>query len=386
MKTIRATIPVVPTTHAASEQPVVELHLLACNGNRCGLQRLRHDARKQRERHRAALRHGQSLSSEHRKDQQGASHREGPMDLQANGNQVGAAGADINEAHIGKGCRYRAQALHNPCVYGAGRHDAGTKDNVWATILDATAARRHGADRRLEQLVPQREPRPVLTVRGSAGRRSGQPGVCLRQPRRRGERQRCEQAHVQERQPGHRQSHALELVQVRDRRRRDLLGLSEQGPDPLGHDLHRRQREGRHRRRRSLQGQATIYTVGNGAGQEHEPLRLQLWSDLRRRQLGLDAGSARLGGQRQRPSPGRQPGAWRRRRAVRQLLLQGAVYATNIVDIGTTAIVDGPLDGSTVILGQSSNSTFNGFTFVPVGMPGNLTVYALAQTPQMTGG
>ena len=65
---------------------------------------------------------------------------------------------------------------------------------------------------------------------------------------------------------------------------------------------------------------------------------------------------------------------------------EGAVYATNVVDIGTTAIVDGPLDGSTVILGQSSNSTFSGFTFVPVGMPGNPTVYALAQLPQMTGG
>ena len=58
----------------------------------------------------------------------------------------------------------------------------------------------------------------------------------------------------------------------------------------------------------------------------------------------------------------------------------------NVVDIGTTAIVDGPLDGSTVILGQSSNSTFSGFTFVPVGMPGNPTVYALAQLPQVTGG
>ena len=65
---------------------------------------------------------------------------------------------------------------------------------------------------------------------------------------------------------------------------------------------------------------------------------------------------------------------------------EGAVYATNAIDIGTTANVDGPLDGSTVILGQSSSSTFSGFTFVPVGMPGNPTVYALAQMPQMTGG
>ena len=65
---------------------------------------------------------------------------------------------------------------------------------------------------------------------------------------------------------------------------------------------------------------------------------------------------------------------------------QGAVYATNIIEIGTTATVDGPLDGSTVILGQSSTSTFNGYTFVPVGMPGNPTIFALAQTPQVTGG
>src|SRR6266516_3789628 len=60
----------------------------------------------------------------------------GSMDLQTNNNQVGAAGADINEAHIGKGCRYKAQTSHNPCVYGA----AGTtpvRDNIWATILDA---------------------------------------------------------------------------------------------------------------------------------------------------------------------------------------------------------------------------------------------------------
>ena len=65
---------------------------------------------------------------------------------------------------------------------------------------------------------------------------------------------------------------------------------------------------------------------------------------------------------------------------------QGALYATNAVDVDTTALVDGPMDGSTVKLGQSSNSTFSGFTTVPVGMPGNPTVYALALTPQFNGG
>src|SRR5437588_3080487 len=61
----------------------------------------------------------------------------GSMDLQANNNQAGAAGADLNEAHIGLGCRYRAQALHNPCVYGAGG-STPVRDNIWASILDNT--------------------------------------------------------------------------------------------------------------------------------------------------------------------------------------------------------------------------------------------------------
>jgi hypothetical protein len=62
----------------------------------------------------------------------------------------------------------------------------------------------------------------------------------------------------------------------------------------------------------------------------------------------------------------------------------GAIYGTNAVDINTTALVDGPVDGSTVMLGQSSTSTFSGFTFVPVGMPGNKAVYALPLAPQFT--
>src|SRR5438105_3991813 len=61
----------------------------------------------------------------------------GSMDLQQSANQAGAAGADLNEAHIGRGCRYLSQSLHNPCVYGAGG-GTGTHDNIWATILDAS--------------------------------------------------------------------------------------------------------------------------------------------------------------------------------------------------------------------------------------------------------
>jgi hypothetical protein len=65
---------------------------------------------------------------------------------------------------------------------------------------------------------------------------------------------------------------------------------------------------------------------------------------------------------------------------------QGAVWATRAIDVNTTSLVDGPLDGSPVKLGQSSNSTFPSFTIVPVGMPGNETVYAQPSPPQLYAG
>ena len=66
--------------------------------------------------------------------------------------------------------------------------------------------------------------------------------------------------------------------------------------------------------------------------------------------------------------------------------MMGAIYAQNAIDIGTTSTVDGPMDGAAVNLGQSSTSTFNGFTYVPVGLPGEATVYAEPQKPTFSGG
>lgn len=65
---------------------------------------------------------------------------------------------------------------------------------------------------------------------------------------------------------------------------------------------------------------------------------------------------------------------------------QSAIYGTNIIEVGTTSLVDGPLDGSTVILGQTSNSSFPPFTIVPSGMPGNETIYAVAGDPELFSG
>jgi hypothetical protein len=66
--------------------------------------------------------------------------------------------------------------------------------------------------------------------------------------------------------------------------------------------------------------------------------------------------------------------------------VQAAIYGTNVIEIGTTSLVDGPLDGSTVILGQTSNSAFPPFTIVPSGMPGNEAIFAVAGDPELFSG
>jgi hypothetical protein len=60
---------------------------------------------------------------------------------------------------------------------------------------------------------------------------------------------------------------------------------------------------------------------------------------------------------------------------------QGGVYGTNIVDIGTTSNVDGPIDGWQVILGQSVSTSFPLIQYLPAGAPGNPIVYAQPQPP-----
>ena len=60
---------------------------------------------------------------------------------------------------------------------------------------------------------------------------------------------------------------------------------------------------------------------------------------------------------------------------------QGAVFATNDVEIQTTSTIDGPIVGSNVKLGQSVNTSFPTISTVPAGMPSNPTVYAQPLAP-----
>jgi len=60
---------------------------------------------------------------------------------------------------------------------------------------------------------------------------------------------------------------------------------------------------------------------------------------------------------------------------------QGAVYATNNIELDTTSNVDGPMVGSKVMLGQSVTTNFPSITIVPASMPSNPTAYAQVDPP-----
>jgi hypothetical protein len=309
----------------------------------------------------------------------------GSMDQQATNNQVGAPGADINEAHIGKGCRYKAQSLHNPCVYGAGG-GAGTKDNVWATILDGTPPAVTPPTVQWNDWYLNGSPGPYYPC---AAPQVGDPpnpsfafdnpvGVASDTDANKLTYKNDNQG-ITNLTPG--SSYMCKTVGGQlswdyPNKTLTVLGtifIDGSAKIDIGGIVR-------------YKGQATIYTSGSvlikntsvcgySAGPSCTFSSWDSTTDL----LGfVSNGNGSLAADNQvSPGDGVQ---------FVSSYFEGAVYATNMVDIGTTATVDGPLDGSTVILGQSSSSTFNGFTFVPVGMPGNPTVYALAQLPQVTGG
>jgi hypothetical protein len=137
MKTIRATIPVVPTTTQPLNNPSWNYIYARNVGTGVAFSGCDMTLQQTVEVHSPLYVMGNLCLQNKSKVMTGPLVVKGSLDLQQSFNQVGAAGADISEAHIGMGCRYQSQASHNPCVYGAGG-TTPVRDNVWATILNAT--------------------------------------------------------------------------------------------------------------------------------------------------------------------------------------------------------------------------------------------------------
>jgi Tfp pilus assembly protein PilX len=66
---------------------------------------------------------------------------------------------------------------------------------------------------------------------------------------------------------------------------------------------------------------------------------------------------------------------------------QGALFATNAVELGNNVTVDGPIVGSQILLSNNlATNAFPTITTVPVGMPSNPAVYAQPNPPQSFSG
>jgi hypothetical protein len=314
----------------------------------------------------------------------------GSLDQQSNSNTIGTASLDIAEAHIGLGCQYKSQSgtlPHSPCRYGA----ATTNDNVWATLIDNT-------------------PTPITppTVDWNGWYLGATPGPYFA----------CNTPQVGEPAlPTFKFDNpvgtAVDTDATKLTYKNDNQGIADLTPStaymcktPNGQiswdpgngstipptltltgtvfiDGSAKVDNGK---TNLYTGSGVLYLSGSFLLKNSKLCALSStitcdttkWNnqaDL----MGIVAnGNGSLAADSQ-VNAGNSI-------QLTSAYMMGAAFATNNIEIGTTSTFDGPLDAAEVKLGQSSNSTFNGFTWVPVGLPGETTTYAQPQAPTFSGG
>jgi Tfp pilus assembly protein PilX len=322
----------------------------------------------------------------------------GSVDQQQNANHVGAQGADLPMAHVKLGCRFLNQDLHSPCQYGAGGGHSATADNVWANPLDSWPST-------LGTITP-----PTADFNGWYLNASPGPYFPCNAP---------PLGHPAV--PTFRFDNPVGNLYDSDATRlsykNDNQGIANLTPGTsyecktsggeLSWDATSRiltisgtvYIDGSAQVTNGLtnlyKGSGTIYLSGTflmkGGGANTQLCPYSAWNgsscnvanwDTRKDLLGIIvAGNGSIPADSQNSAVPSGVGA-----EFQSAYLAGAVWAANMIDIGSTALVDGPLDGSYVNLGQASNSTFSGFTFVPASLPGETPVYAEPQAPTFAGG
>ena len=305
----------------------------------------------------------------------------GSVDQQSTQNTIGTATTALPGAHIGKGCRYTGQSSHNPCLNGAAG-SPGFKDNVWASPLDSTPQSVTPPTPLWDDWYLNGSPGPYFpcqTVSGTpptfdptvaAGTASDATKLTYRNNNAGLINLTPASSYTCKNTNGELSWNAsTHVLTVKGTIFIDGSAKVDNGAV------------------NTYTGEATIYLSGTMffkgantylcAGASNTSCSTSSW-DSTKDLLGLVVNGNGSSG-----SPDNQVSAGDGVQLVSARFM-GAVYATNAVDISTTSLVDGPVDGSTILLGQSSSSTFAGFTFVPVGMPGNKSVYALPLAPQFT--
>jgi Tfp pilus assembly protein PilX len=315
----------------------------------------------------------------------------GSFDQQQSANQVGAPSTDISEAHIGMGCRYQNQSLHNPCVYGAGG-GSGTRDNIWAALINATVTPISPPTVDWNGWYLNASPGPYYPCDPTMAGGGTAPTFSFDNPVAAMADSDAHKLTFKNDNQG-----VINLTPSTSYTCRTLSGelswdASNRVLTVAGTIFIDGSAKIDNGATNIYKGSATLYLNGTflmkGGGGSTKLCPNSSWTgsacdttrwDSQKDLLGIIVnGNGSLAADNQVPSgDGAQ---------FVSSYFMGAVYATNVIDIDTTALVDGPLDGSTVNLGQSSTSTFNGFTFVPVGLPGENTVYAQPQMPTFGGG
>jgi hypothetical protein len=309
----------------------------------------------------------------------------GSLDQQSNSNTVGTSSLAISAAHIGLGCKYKSQSgtlPHNPCRQGA----ATTNDNIWATVLDNTPA-----------------PITPPTVDWNSWYLNADPGPYFP----------CNTQQVGDPAlPAFKFDNPVAVMTETDANKlafkNDNQGIADLTPatsytckTPVGQiswnattstltltgtvfiDGSAKVDNGK---TNLYSGAGVLYLSGSfllknskfcalSSTATCDTTKWNSQNDL----LGIVAngnGSVAADSQVSVGDSIQLVSAY----------MMGAAYATNNIDIGTTSTFDGPLDAAEVMLGQSSSSTFNGFTYVPAGLPGETTTYAQPQAPSFSGG
>jgi hypothetical protein len=302
---------------------------------------------------------------------------QGSMTMTQSANFAGTSATPLNQLHVKNGCKWKNNAQHNPCQQGAG---ASGFDNVYATVLDNTPATSPAPTVDWDGWYLNSNPGPYYPCLSQSGTPptfdNDQGSATAPSATKRNN----SVPTVQDLTPGTSYSCKGSGGELSWNATTKVLTAN----GTIFIDGSAQIQNGSVN---TYTGSATIYVSGTLLIKNSSMCQavssgtctVTGWDPAQRMLCFVVGGNGSGGSPQSQVSSGDSV----------QLVsgyAQGALYATNAIDLGTTSQFDGPLDGSTVSLGQSTSSSFPGLSFVPAGMPGNPDVYAQPQAPQLYAG
>ncbi len=303
----------------------------------------------------------------------------GSVTMAGNNQQIGTASTPVNEVHVKNGCKWKDNPLHNPCQAGTG---SSGHDNLWATILDNNPETIAAPAVDWNAWYLNANPGPYYPCNTQSGT---PPSFDNDQGPRNSpdlsKRNNSLPSVVDLAPAGASYTCATDGGQISWNASTKMLTangtifIDGSAKIETGTTI-------------SYTGMSTIYISGTllikntkvCAVLSGSNCTLTGWDPGQKVVVFVANGNGSGGG-----TQGQVPGGDSIN--VKSSQFQGGLYATNAIDIDTTSQADGPIDGSPVILGQSTGGAFPSFVFVPAGTPGQITPkYASPQPPQFFSG